>query len=113
MQPDDHCALSLQIACLRHFQSEALSVLVPAAVSGPAAVGKACDRLPQALRGSIEGRNARQCAGKLATAWAAWAVSLHWLHDAAQALGMGHSTGVLIISPRLPGAQHQHASGML
>ncbi|CAK0784901.1 hypothetical protein CVIRNUC_008106 [Coccomyxa viridis] len=82
----------LQIACLRHFQSEALSVLVPAAVSGPAAVGKACDRLPQALRGSIEGRNARQCASKLASAWAAWAVSLHWLHDAAQALGMGHST---------------------
>ena len=108
MQPDDRCALSLQIACLRHFQSEALSVLVPAAVSGPAAVGKACDRLPQALRGSIEGRNARQCAGKLASAWAAWAVSLHWLHDAAQALGMGHSTGVLMNTPYpsvVPGRQ--------
>lgn len=81
------------MACLRHFQAEPLSVLVPAAAERPEALAHACEALPAALRGSIEGRNARKSMGKVVTAWTAWAVSVHWLHEAAQSLGMGHSAG--------------------
>jgi hypothetical protein len=87
------------MACLRHFQSEPLSVLVPAAASGPEALAQACSALPQALRSSIEGSTARQSLGKVMGAWAAWAVSLRWMHAAAQALGRGHSAGACPFSP--------------
>ena len=83
----------VQVACLRHFQSEPLSVLVPAAAEGPEALAQACERLPAALRNSIAGSTARRSIGRVVTAWRSWAVSIRWLHEAAQALGMGHSAG--------------------
>ncbi len=83
----------MQVACLRHFQSEPLSVLLSATAESPEALAQACDRLPHALRSSIEGSAARQSIGKTVATWRAWAVSIRWLHEAAQALGMGHSAG--------------------
>ena len=83
----------MQVACLRHFQSEPLSVLVPAAAEGPEALAQACERLPAALRNSIAGSTARQSIGGAVSAWRSWTVSIRWLHEAAQALGMGHSAG--------------------
>ena len=92
-EPRQIWSTALQMACLQHFQSEPLSVLVPAAASGPEALAQACGALPQALRSGIEGSTARQSLGKVMAAWAAWAVSLRWMHAAAQALGRGHSAG--------------------
>ncbi len=85
----------MQVACLRHFQSEPLSALVPAAAEGPEALAQACERLPAALRNSIAGSGARQSIGRVVAAWRTWAVSIRWLHEAAQALGIGHSAGQL------------------
>ena len=83
----------VQVACLRHFQSEPLSALTPAAAEGPEALAQACERLPVALRNSLTGSAARQSVARAAAAWRCWAVSIRWLHAAAQALGMGHSAG--------------------
>lgn len=83
----------VQVACLRHFQSEPLSALALAASEGPEALAQACERLPAALRNSIAGSGARHSVGRVVSAWRSWAVSIRWLHAAAQALGVGHSAG--------------------
>ena len=78
----------MQVACLRHFQSEPLSALVPAAAEGPEALAQAWERLPPALRNRHHGQRSPPRRWKGCAAWRSWAVSVRWLHEAAQALGM-------------------------
>jgi hypothetical protein len=92
----DLSAAPVQVACLRHFQTEPLSALAAAAGKGPAALRAAVDALPERVcRGDHPGSTASLRAEVQAALdlWSGWAAVLHWVNAAARSVNMGHPAG--------------------